>query len=397
MIVNRLKALTRFLVSIAILTVLTATSRPLGAQESRRLSAARRSAPGDSSFEVTRFGAKCDGVSDDAKAFQAAFDAAGARCQADGAFVVAGYTTVLVPDGAKCKVNRGLINPKSDCVGLSSYAGATLDFTRLPNGGTALTLNHLAYGAYSGNVARFENLQLIGPGRGSSTVGVASATPNTTYRQYNIHGFGHGYEVHSGSWNNHFENVSISDCAVDLYCGNGLKDAGEQISFEGGTLFNSGDGIENDSCEFNVSNSSLDEFSGPAVLNAGGATRLNSDHIEYVNGTTSAPLVVSGGCNAWAYITMQGGQIQFDHAPPKALASNDGGPGPCGGGGWGSYIRVNNVFLGNIPMNSDGTPVVAGSNASQISVCQASNGNGGGAMGNVRNIGRPNLSGQGQC
>jgi hypothetical protein len=323
---------------------------------------------------------------------------AGAKCRANGAYVIAGYQTVLVPDGAVCKLNGGLIDPKSDCVGIASYAGATLDFTGLASGQTALKLNHLAYGAYSGNVPRFENIQVVGPGRTSNTTGIASETPNTTYRQFNIHGFGHGYEVHSGSWLNHFANSSISDCTVDLYCGGGLKDAGEQISFEGGALFNSGQAIENDSCEFNITDSSLDEFAGPAVINGGGSTRLTSDHIEYVNSTAAAPLMVSSkACNAWGSITMEGGQIQFDHAAPKALASNDGGPGPCGGGGWGSYIRLSNVFLGNIPMNSDGAPVVAGSNSSQIAVCHATSGNGGGAMGNVLNIGRPNLPNQGQC
>ena len=93
---------------------------------------------------------------------------------------------------------------------------------------------------------------------------------------------------------------------------------------------------------------------------------------------------------------MYGGQIQFDHAPPKALASNDGGPGPCGGGGWGSYIRISNVFLGNIPMGSSG-PVVTGSNSSQIAVCHATSGSGGGSMGNVQNIGRPYIQNQSQC
>ena len=221
---------------------------------------------------------------------------------------------------------------------------------------------------------------MIGPGRARSTVGIASETPSTTYRQLNIHGFGHGYEVHSGSWLNHFANSSISDCAVDLYCGRGLKDAGEQISFESGTLFNSDTAIENDSCEFNVTDSSLDEFNGPAVVNGGGSTRLTSDHIEYVNRTTNAPLVVTNGaCNAWGSITMYGGQLQFDHAAPKALAANDGGPGPCGGGGWGSYIRISDVFLGNIPMDSNGAPVVTGTNSSQIAVCHATKGNGGGA------------------
>lgn len=347
---------------------------------------------------VTRYGARCDGATDDTKAFQTALAAAGARCRASGAYVIAGFGTILVPDGVVCKLNGPLTNFKSDCVGISSYGGATLDFTGLARGRTALTLKPLAYGAYSGNVARFENIQMIGPGRKSNTVGIASATPSTTFRQYNIHGFGHGYEVRSGSWVNHFVNVSIADCGVDLYCGSGLKDAGEQISFDGGVLANSDQGIENDSCEFNITDSSLDEFDGPAVVNGGGSTRLTNDHIEYVNSSATTPLMVSSkACNAWGSITMDGGQIQFDHAPPKALAWNDGGPGPCGGGGWGSYISIRNVFLGNIPMNADGTPRVGGSNATQIAVCHATKGDGGGAMGNVRNIGRPNLPNQSQC
>lgn len=351
-----------------------------------------------SAFLVTRFGARCDGSTDDTQAFQAALNAAGAGCAAGRGFLDSGYQTVLVPDGARCRLNAGLINSRSDCVGISSYAGGTLDFSSLPRGQTALTLKPLIYGAYTGNVARFENIQMIGPGRASGTVGIASGTTSTTYRQYNIHGFGHGYEVHSGSWLNHFENTSIWDCRTDLYCGSSLKDAGEQISFEAGTLFNSDQGVENDSCEFNITDSSLDEFTGPAVINGGGSTRLTSDHIEYVNSTAAAPLVVtSKACNAWGSITMEGGQIQFDHAKPQALARNDGGPGPCGGGGWGSYIRLNNVFLGNIPTEPSGAPVVTGSNSSQIAICHATSGAGGGAIGNVPNIGRPYKEGQSQC
>ena len=386
----------RLLSSIGMTAVLLTTPAMLYAQGQRY------SRPRDQSstpaFLVTRFGARCDGKTDDTRAFQAALNAAGAGCSVGRGQLDSGYQTVLVPDGVRCRLNSGLIDSKSDCVGISSNAGATLDFSGLREGQTALTLKPLVYGSYNSNITRFEHIQMIGPGRSSGTVAIASSTSGTVYSQYDIHGFGHGYEVHSGSWNNHFINVAIWDCQVDLYCGGALKDAGEQIIFEAGGLFNSGQGIENDSCEFNVTDSSLDEFTGPAVVNGGGTTRLTTDHIEYVNSTTSAPLVVtSKACNAWGSITMQGGQIQFDHAPPKALASNDGRPGPCGGGGWGSYIRISNVFLGNIPTEPNGAPVVAGSNSSQIAICHATNGAGGGGMGNVPNIGRPYMEGQGQC
>jgi hypothetical protein len=389
----RIERLIRRIGIVAVLLTLPMLAYP----QSRRNSRPRDQSI-TSAFLVTRFGARCDGNTDDSRAFQAALNAAGAGCAAGRGYLDGGYRTVVVPDGARCRLNSGLINNRSDCVGISSYAGGTLDFSALPHGQTALTLKPLIYGAYTGNVARFENIQMIGPGRSSGTVGIASSTATTTYRQYNIHGFGHGYEVHGGSWLNHFMNTSIWDCHTDLYCGSALKDAGEQISFEAGALFNSDQGIENDSCEFTITDSSLDEFTGPAVVNGGGTTRLTSDHIEYVNSTTAVPLIVtSKACNAWGSITMESGQIQFDHARPQALARNDGGPGPCGGGGWGAYIRLNNVFLGNIPMDSNGAPVIMGSNSSQIAVCHATNGAGGGAIGNVPNIGRPYKEGQSQC
>ena len=63
----------------------------------------------------------------------------------------------------------------------------------------------------------------------------------------------------------------------------------------------------------------------------------------------------------------------------------------------GLFIRISNVFLGNIPMDSRDAPVVTGSNSSQIAVCHATKGDGGGAMGNVPNIGRPYKEGQSQC
>jgi hypothetical protein len=66
---------------------------------------------------------------------------AGVRCQRHGAYIVAGFATVIVPDGARCRINSALTDSKSDCVGIASDAGATLDFSGLVGGGTALTLS----------------------------------------------------------------------------------------------------------------------------------------------------------------------------------------------------------------------------------------------------------------
>jgi hypothetical protein len=79
-------------------------------------------------------------------------------------------------------------------------------------------------------------------------------TANTTYTASAM-----AMKFINGSCLNRFAIISIWDCHTALYGGVVLKDAGEQISFEAGVLFNSDQAIENDSCEFNITDSSLDE------------------------------------------------------------------------------------------------------------------------------------------
>jgi hypothetical protein len=143
-----------------------------------------------SAFLVTRFGARCDGIQMTLERSRPSSTRQVPDVPPDGAIWTVGIKRCSFP--TRCRLNSGLIDSRSDCVGISSYAGGTLDFSSLPHGQTALTLKPLIYGAYTGNVARFENIQMIGPGRASDTIAIASSTPQTTYRQYNIHGFGHG-------------------------------------------------------------------------------------------------------------------------------------------------------------------------------------------------------------
>lgn len=131
----RMRATVRLICSLVVTIVLITAPEPTYALNQRH---------GDE-FLVTRFGAKCDGRADDSRAFQAALDAASARCGAGKGYLDSGYQTVLVPDGARCRLNSGLVDARSDCVGISSYAGGTLDFSGLPHGLIALTLKPLIY------------------------------------------------------------------------------------------------------------------------------------------------------------------------------------------------------------------------------------------------------------
>ena len=105
---------------------------------------------------------------------------------------------MIVPDGVRCRLDAGLINSRSGCVEIKLRRGDP-SFSSLPARADSLTLKPLIYGAYTGNVAPFENIQMIGRTR-DSTVGIAAARQRLRTVRYNIHGFGHGYEVHSGSW-----------------------------------------------------------------------------------------------------------------------------------------------------------------------------------------------------
>src|SRR5207253_10105915 len=92
----------RLLRSIGVTAVLLALPVLAYAQTQRHGGPRDRSMT--SAFLVTRFGAKCDGNTDDTRAFQAALNAAGAGCSAGKGYLDSGYQTVLVPDGVKCRI-----------------------------------------------------------------------------------------------------------------------------------------------------------------------------------------------------------------------------------------------------------------------------------------------------
>src|SRR5260370_29578525 len=87
---------------------------------------------------VTADGAKCDGITDDSRAIQAAISAAGAQCSSDGSHQMRNQSYIELPSGSTCKIYSGL-QFDAACVGLVSN-GANLDATALSSG-AAISVN----------------------------------------------------------------------------------------------------------------------------------------------------------------------------------------------------------------------------------------------------------------
>jgi hypothetical protein len=342
---------------------------------------------GDSGIEILRYGAKCDGHTDDAAAIGRAIKAAAARCVVAASQDVQNQNYIVLPAGRTCTVKSPLTFPGS-CAGLKGN-GAALDFSSLSTAGPltaaiSLISSH-PYSPYGDNLVPWEQLHLVGPGASTPTIGVLIETGQAALERPDINGFGIGIQFGNFAYVDHIEHPAIWNNGVGIDCPAGLKDAGENITINQGAIFNSGIGVRNYGCGISMNETSFDGLGNSAVITRS-PFRCFGCYIEYFAAIT-APIFDISNCNAWSFIDFHGGTIQNDHPGLNVGALVANHPERiCGGSGpWASF---DDVFFANLNPRAKcdrgaGPSCVTGSNSRQVRILNSTSGSGGGSMGNV--------------
>jgi hypothetical protein len=313
-------------------------------------------------YLVTSYGAKCNDVSDDSAAIQAALNTAAATCTYTNGFAT--YTPVVsFPYGAVCKIRTGLT--RSNCVSVEGNQ-TTLDFSNLSQKGTGMTV--VVPTTQSGKSQNGEggiyvqNLHLNGPGGGS--IGIQLNAAGGVYRNVDVYNFGSGIQIGNNAFVHLFDNVSITNYGVAGFsCPAGLSDSGENERWSGGGIYNGFSGaaaIDNQGCEFNGVDLSIDFPSGPFIKNATGSaqstasTKLTNFHMER-NSDPADPAIDMGGgsptagaCNTWSHVILSDGAILNDSGgtTPNSLAIVRNNAMPCNGqAGQGGWLVINDVQI----------------------------------------------------
>jgi hypothetical protein len=260
---------------------------------------------------VKDFGAKGDGVTNDAPAIQTALDY----------IVSTGNQGILLFPAGTYKCNAGLTVKCAftGCLG----ERAVLDFSSL---GDVPAITFTGGGRYaSGNpwnqaTFSFDGFVLNGPSAVSGTgfylndltVGVNGGPSHTTFRNFQITNFRTGIYFGNRAYLNSFDHFDIWNVTYGIWypindlAGNPLSDSGEMIAFYNGAIF--GCSQYDFYCESTVVNSdfsfnscSFDGNGDAQIYNNSGVIGLNSCHFEgsakraIVNATSNGFITINGG------------------------------------------------------------------------------------------------------
>jgi hypothetical protein len=343
-----------------------------------------------SGFLVTSYGAKCDGMTDDSGAIQSTINAAEARCSSDSAHQMHSQSYIELPSGSTCKIDSGL-QFDGACVGFVSNGG-TVDATGISSG-PAITVNSSQpQSPFGENVPPWNGVHVIGAGSTSNTIGLLVQAGAVVFNQLNVSNFGVGVQFGGYAFLDRFEAPMIFNCTTAVSFPSGPSgNAGENITFDGGSIFGAQVGFKNNGAELDIEGMSIDGLSDAAIVNLDGAVRVHNTHIEYFGPISTSPLEIEGGCNAWTFIDLDGGLIQSDTASTNVRSTVDIEPSTiCGGSG--PWVRLQNVFFAGLNPGPScakgmgctcvtGTSPVSGTGTGQVLITSSTDGSGGGTMG----------------
>lgn len=338
-------------------------------------------------IEALRYGAKCDGHTDDAIAFGRAIKAAASKCVIAASQDATNQSYIILPAGRTCAVKSPLVFPGS-CVGIKGN-GAVLDFRSLtssaPSAVAITIVSSHPSSPYGDNLVPWDQLHLIGPGPPSATIGVRIETGQAVLERPDINGFSVGIQFGNNAYVDQIDHPALWNNGIGIDCPAGLKDAGENITINQGVIFNSGIGVRSYGCGITMNETSFDGLGNSAVVTRAGFRCLGC-YIEYF-AAIAAPVFDISNCNAWSYVDFLGGSIQNDRPGANIGALVFNHPEHiCGGSGpWASF---DDVFFANLNPRTkcdrgEGPTCITGSNSRQVRILNSTSGSGGGSMGNV--------------
>jgi hypothetical protein len=256
------------------------------------------------------------------------------------------------------------------------YVGLKTDGTPWHAEGSGLILNT---GPNSYTTPAWNTLTLIGPGTGTSTVGIQANANFLTLNDLYVSGFGTQFQVGSNGYLITLNNPRLygDGNGVGINCAGG-SNAGEGINIVSGQIFNLFNGIMDSGCDLTFMGTHEDTITGSLVTTNGVGVDFINSYIEETGSSfpSSGAIFTINGHNAYAHVTFTGGQIQEDNYNTPPQLANITGTGPTGQN---PYVKVTNVRLSSITLPTGTSPMV--------SICGSTSLNGGGTVGNIVNSG----------
>ena len=276
----------------------------------------------------------CDGTTDDTAALNAQF-AAGPS---------------YLPFSKTCYAASALTTRNDiDFNGAQIHSGIT--------SGCALTVT-TGQNMYSG--PNYTTPTLVGNGI-AGTSGLCINGNHIDVDLANISGFGNDVQFGNFAYSIHFLNPYLYGASgTAFYFPTGLSDAGEGIVVEGGSIFNSTNGVVNYGGSMFFNGTSIDSISNLPIDNSGD---LHFKGRLEMSAALPGAYVRVEGSNAYGHVTIEDSEILNDPNQGSVAVENDG---------TNTYVKVINTHFSGFPV----TPAVTGSNATAVGLCNNTLGNG---------------------
>lgn len=301
----------------------------------------------------------CDGVTDDSSIINAAITSAPVG------------SVITLPSGKNCAIASGL--NFTTAVGFDGN-GSKLTSSMTTSGSAAITISSVVNGAnYAGNRVPYRHISLVGPGSSSvnwagynlGTTGILLKASNISIESPNITGYNNGI-----LYGNNAYMVSVFDPQIYanyygvLFPFVPLSDAGENLNFTGGSVFNNTRGFEDDggsASEFHFDATSFD-YNGTQIIPNGADT---FDHI-HLEGITAVPFQMSGGYNNYTHLWVTNSNIVFGSSPNSSSI-----PLISITGTGGEYALFDRIFLSGFQQSNSSGNFITGAGAANVTVCHA--------------------------